>query len=333
MKTLTGKFFPAQLVVLFAAVLCLLPLNTVHAASDSNWLSQIISGMQPVIQPMLQSGQPQPVQPMQPMQPMQHQATSGTCNARYEVVVTDVNGRSMNQVIPFGEFQSHGKGRMPTKAAMHAKQSAERCMQTQWHGRQSGMIPHECRDQQRISGYHIQDFQETLNQEICQALQPLPCDRGAADIRYSIFSVVDGESGCGSRMSTASRTLLDSGVLTQCQCRDGGHDRGRDGGRERNHERRQMTAPQQVSPAQGTVFYHIPRRTLVAWQPVPRARSYVVEIKYNGRLWTTLNATDETTFATFDFPGSGQGEWRVMAEGRRGMNGTASPWSSFQYQR
>lgn len=293
MKTLTGKLFPAQLVVLFAAALCLLPLNTAQAAPSRIWSPQPQATSDRFTQP---------------------QSTLGTCSARYEVVVTDVNGRPMNQVIPFGEFQSHGTGRMPRKAA---KQIAERCMQTQWYGRQSGMIPHECLDQQRVSGYHVQDFQKTLKREICQALKPLPCNQGAADIRYSIFSVVDGDLGCGTRMSAASRTLLDSGVLTQCKCR----------------QRRQMTAPQQVSPAQGTVFQHVPRRTLVAWQPVPRARSYVVEIKYNGRVWATLDATEEATFAVFDFPGAGQGEWRVMAQGRRGMNGPASPWSSFQYQR
>lgn len=325
MKILSEKRSDAQLVVLFAAALCLLPLNTVHAASDSNWLSRIISDMQPVIQPLIQSAQPQPVQPQpvqpqharRPGQPGQRQAGSGTCNARYEVVVTDVNGTPMNQVISFGEFQSHGKGRMPRRAAKRARQNAERCMQTQWYGRQSGMVPQECMDQQRISGYSVQDFQETLDQEICQALKPLPCDRGAAAVRYSIFAVVDGESGCGTRMSAASRTLLDSDVTAQCKCR----------------HRRQMTVPQQVSPAQGTVFYHIPRRTLVAWQPVRRARSYVVEINYNGRLWTTLNAAGDSTFATFDFPGAGQGEWRVTAQGKRGTNGPASPWSSFQYQR
>ncbi|RWX46278.1 hypothetical protein VT99_12321 [Candidatus Electrothrix marina] len=290
MKTLTEKFFPAQLVALFVAVLCLLLFSTAQAAPNRNWSPQ------PTSQP---------------------QATAGTCSARYEVVVTHVNNRPMNKVIPFSEFQSHGRGRMPIRAAMRAKQNAERCMQTQWHGRQSGMIPQECTDQQRITGYHVQDFQNTLEREICQSLKPLPCDRGAADIRYSIFAVTDGDPGCGTRMSPVSRTLLESGVLAQCKCR----------------ERRRMTAPQQVSPAQGTVFHHLPRRTLVAWQPVPRARSYVVEIKYNGGLWTTLNTTGEATFVTFDFPGAGQGEWRVMAQGRRGMNGPASPWSSFQYQR
>ncbi|WLE96885.1 MAG: hypothetical protein QTN59_19675 [Candidatus Electrothrix communis] len=272
MKTLIGKFSPAKLVILFAALLCLLPLSMTQAAS-------------------------------------------GTCQARYEVVVTHVNGRPMNKVIQFGEFQSHGRGRIQPRAAMRAKQNAERCMQTQWYGRQSGMVPHGCMDQQRITGYNVQDFEKTLKQEVCKSLKPLPCDRGAAEIRYSIFAVVDGGPGCGTRMSPVSRTLLDSNILTQCKCR------------------KPLPAPQQVSPARGTVFHHVPRRTLVAWQPVPKARSYVVEIKYNGRVWTTLNATGEATFATFDFPGAGQGEWRVVAQNRRGRQGTPSPWHSFQYQR
>jgi len=245
------------------------------------------------------------------------QAASGSCNARYEIVVTHVNGRPMNKVIPFGEFRSHGMGRVPIGAANRAKENAERCMQSQWYSRQSGTAPYDCLDQQRISGYHIQDFQRTLEREICQTLKPLPCDRGAAEIRYSVFSVVDGGQGCGTRMSPMSRNLLESGVITQCKCR----------------ERRPLAAPQQVSPARGTMFYHFPRRTMVAWQPVPRARSYVVEVKYNGRQWTTVNATGEATFATFDFPGAGQGEWRVVAQGRRGQNGTPSPWFSFSYQR
>lgn len=326
MNILTKKRSPAHFVVLFAAMLCLLPLhtvNTVHAASGSDFLSEIIPVIRPMIQPMIQP-QPQPVQPVQPVQPIQprqHRASAGTCTAHYEVVVTQVNGMSLDRdkVISFGEFQSHGNGRQPRKAAKRAKQIAERCMQTQWYSEQDG-IPYECLNQQGVSGYHIQDFDRTLRREICQSLKPLPCDQGMAEVRYSIFSVVDGEQGCGTRMNVASRTLLDRGVLVQCKCRQ-------------RSQRSQLPAPQQVSPVQGTVFHHIPRQTLVAWQPVRKAKSYLVEIKYNGRLWTTLNSTGEATFVTFNFPGPGQGEWRVIAQGRRSINGPASPWSSFSYQR
>ncbi len=321
----------AQRVLLFFTLLCLLPLytiNTVHAASGSDVLSELTPVIRSMIQPMIQSVPVQPVQPVptqqpvQPIQPRQHLASAGSCNAHYEVVITQVNGMSLDKdkVISFGDFQSHGNGRMPRRAAEHAKQLAERCMQTQWYSEQDG-IPYECLDQQGVSGYHIQDFDRTLRREICQSLKPLPCDQGMAEVRYSIFSVVEGDQGCGPRMNVASRTLLERGVLVQCQCR------------QQRSQRSQLPAPQQVSPVQGTVFYHIPRQTLVAWQPVRKAKSYLVEIKYNGRLWTTLNTTGEATFVTFDFPGPGQGEWRVIAQGRRSMHGTASPWASFSYQR
>jgi hypothetical protein len=198
MKTLTGKRSPAQLVALFAAVLCLLSLNTAPGHA------QPISGR--FTQPHV---------------------TLGTCQARYEVVVTHVDGRPMNKVIQFGEFQSQGRGPIPPQAAQRARMNAERCMQTQWNGRQSGMAPSECMDQQRITGYNVQNFQKTLDREICQALKPLSCAQGRAQIRYSIFAVVDGGPGCGTRMSPVSRTPLDSNVMTQCKCRKPMPDRSR----------------------------------------------------------------------------------------------------------
>ena len=301
MKSLTGKLFPAQLLVLCAALLCLPAFSTAQVAS-------------------------------------------GTCNARYEAVITHVDGNPVNKVIRFGEFQSHDQGRRPARAAARAKQNAEDCMQSQWNSRQNRMIPYECQDQQRISGYSVQNFDEILQQEICRSLDSLPCEQGSAEVSYSIFSAVDGDRGCGSDRSPVSRILLAGGLSTQCGCQNGynNHEwdrRGdnRPGDRRWDRDRdnrpgRRSSAPQQITPAQGTIFYHIPRRMLAAWQPVPRARGYVVEVKYNGSLWNTFTTTAEATFVTFDFPGPGQGEWRVMAQGRRDMNGPASPWSNFSFQ-
>lgn len=298
MKKLKGKVFPAQLFVLYAALLCLPPFNTAHAAS-------------------------------------------GTCAARYEAVITHVDGEPVNKVIRFGEFQSYGQGRMPIRAAERAKRNAEQCMQDQWNGRENNMIPYECQDQQRIAGYYIHNFAETVQQAICRELDALPCDQGSAEVNYSIFAAVDGGPGCGTDMNPVSRILLAGGLIGQCQCQGDGQDRGWDRGRgdyrdereRENRPRRRFSAPQQISPAQDTMFYHIPRRTLLAWQPVPRARGYVVEVRYNGSLWNTFNTTEEATFITFDFPGAGQGEWRVMAQGRRDMKGPASLWSGFSFQR
>ncbi|WP_446007752.1 hypothetical protein [Candidatus Electrothrix sp.] len=315
-------------VIFYAALLCLLPLNTVQAQSGNNVLSEILSGLQPFLQP----GEPQPH--------MQPQSASGSCNARYEIVINNVDGSVDNKVIRFGEFQSQGYGRRSDRAAARARQNAEQCVRSHWQARGSGMVPSQCQDQQRIMGYHIHDLEQTLQQEVCQGMNPHSCTRDTVPVRYSLFATVDGEQGCGTMNEGMSRTLLASGLTTRCPCQDNrrgpgwGNDRGR--GRDGwpgHRPRRQIATPQQVSPAQGITFYHIPRTTLVTWQPVRRAASYLVEVKYNGRVWTSLTTSGDATFASFDFPGAGQGQWRVTAKNRRGRQGTPSPWYSFSYQR
>ena len=264
------------------------------------------------------------------------QAAPVTCHARYEAVVTYVDGKLINKVIRFGGFQTQGRGRMPARAAAHAKQNAEQCMQSHWQARASSMVPYQCQNQMRIIGYQVQNLEQTLQQNICQRLSPLSCLQGNVQVSYSLFATVDGEPGCGIGRNVVSRTLLGSGLTTLCQCQGNmpGRDQGRDRDRWPDHtSRRQLPAPQQVSPAQGTTFYHIPRTILVSWQPVERAASYLVEVKYHGRVWTSLTTHGNATFATFDFPGAGQGDWRVTAQSRRGRQGMPSPWYSFSYQR
>lgn len=202
------------------------------------------------------------------------------------------------------------------------------------------MAPSQCLDQQRIIGYHVQNLEQALQLEICRELDPLSCDRGNAQAGYSLYATVDGDPGCGIGQSSISRTLLAGGLTTLCPCLDNewddnrgdnqGHGRDRRPG---HNGRRQLSAPQLISPVQGTTFYHIPRTTLVSWQPVRKAASYLVEVKYHGGLWTSLTTTGDATFATFDFPGPGEGQWRVTAESRRGRQGTPSAWQSFSYQR
>ena len=249
-------------VIFYAALLCLLPLNTVQAQSGSDVLSEILSGLQPFLQP----GEPQPH-----MQP-----ASVSCNARYEIVINHVNGSVDNTVIPFGEFQSQGYGRWSPQAGAQARKNAEQCVRSHWQARRSGIVPSQCQDQQRIIGYHIQDLEQTLQQEVCQEVNLLPCNQGTTQVSYSLFATVDGEQGCGGTMNDGmSRTLLASGLTTRCPCQDNmvgpdwGNDWDRGRGRGPGHRpRRQIATPQQVSPAQGTTFYHVPRTTLVSWKPV-----------------------------------------------------------------
>lgn len=105
-----------------------------------------------------------------------------------------------------------------------------------------------------------------------------------------------------------------------------------------------LPAPVHVSPANGTPFSHFPRRTTLAWRPVPGARSYTVEIDcYHccqankwcndvGRVWKEVPALDATSY-TFDFVGAQPGRWRVWAVDATGRPGTKSQWWDFRYTR
>jgi hypothetical protein len=243
-------------------------------------------------------------------------AEVGTCNSHYEVVVTGINGRSVHNVIKIGDFLGQGRARIPVRARSRARRNAERCMQAHWYNRTGDYVPYECSEASNISGYNIRNLRKKIKKAICSSLEPFPCN-GQADIRYSVYSVVEGGAGCGSRRERISKEVLDSGIVAKCKC----------------PKPLRLAAPKQISPAPGTVFYHAPRRTLLAWQPVHKAEGYVVEIKHRGRLWAAERTSRDATFFVFDFPGQGQGEWRVWAVGRRGVNGLESGWRPFSYAR
>jgi len=105
-----------------------------------------------------------------------------------------------------------------------------------------------------------------------------------------------------------------------------------------------LTAPVQVSPANGTVFNNFPRHTKLDWKPVQGAARYGLEIDCFGCCqagkWCTdvggkyinvpsVNATEYT----FDFVGAQPGRWRVWAIDAQGHAGPKSPWWEFKYTR
>lgn len=100
-----------------------------------------------------------------------------------------------------------------------------------------------------------------------------------------------------------------------------------------------LTAPVQISPPNGAVFNNFPRTTKLAWNPVPGAGSYTVEVEYfappaPGK-WMPLKLTPNlhTTDYTFDFVGAQPGRWRVWAVGANGQKGPQSAWREFRYTR
>jgi hypothetical protein len=105
-----------------------------------------------------------------------------------------------------------------------------------------------------------------------------------------------------------------------------------------------MNAPQQLSPADGTVFNHYPRETTRRWSAGSGSTRYVVQIDcYHccaagewctdaGRPDYGLNQTAGTQY-TFSFVGAQPGRWRVWAINADGQEGPKSDWWEFTYTR
>jgi uncharacterized repeat protein (TIGR02543 family) len=94
-----------------------------------------------------------------------------------------------------------------------------------------------------------------------------------------------------------------------------------------------LPAPALVSPADGTVFFKLPRDTTVTWRPVAGAARYRMEaqINENGAWSTAADSTVGATSSSFRFGGDGAGRWRVTAIAPDGTPGTPSGWASFSY--
>nr|MDQ3806007.1 hypothetical protein [Acidobacteriota bacterium] len=107
-----------------------------------------------------------------------------------------------------------------------------------------------------------------------------------------------------------------------------------------------LPAPRQTAPAEGTVFEHYPRTTVLEWAAVPGAAGYAVEVEYfypcpdadcPKAAPHQLNGDPpqfglEATRYEFNFVGATRGRWRVWAVDAKGRAGAKSPWSSFSYK-
>lgn len=105
-----------------------------------------------------------------------------------------------------------------------------------------------------------------------------------------------------------------------------------------------LPAPQQISPVNGAVFSHYPRKTTLKWDAVPGAKSYTVEIDCFhcctsntwctdvGRTWKVTRDIKRTNYM-FNFVGAQPGRWRVWAVGKDGQESPKTEWWEFQYTR
>jgi hypothetical protein len=106
----------------------------------------------------------------------------------------------------------------------------------------------------------------------------------------------------------------------------------------------ELSSPKQISPANGAVFSHYPRKTTLKWHAVSGAKSYTVEIDCFhcctsnkwctevGRTWKVAKNLTRISY-TFNFIGAQPGRWRVWAVGDDGQEGPKSEWWEFQYTR
>lgn len=99
-------------------------------------------------------------------------------------------------------------------------------------------------------------------------------------------------------------------------------------------------APKQISPSAGVDFDHFPRTVTLAWETVPGAASYTVEVQFcppagcaQGARRHRLQSNLRTTSYTFDFVGAQPGRWRVWAVNERGQAGLVSEWREFRFSR
>lgn len=102
--------------------------------------------------------------------------------------------------------------------------------------------------------------------------------------------------------------------------------------------------PVQISPTDGTVFDHYPRRTTLAWRSVDGATSYTAEVDcYQccqsnqwcadvGQIWLLVPGLPATSY-TFDFVGAQPGRWRVWAVDSGGQESPKTNWWEFHYRR
>lgn len=102
-----------------------------------------------------------------------------------------------------------------------------------------------------------------------------------------------------------------------------------------------LPAPRLISPRNGSVFNHFPRKTTLRWGKVQGAVKYIVEVDcyhccQSGKWCTQVGKTwkEETvagTSYTFNFVGAQPGRWRVTAVAANGKKGKTSGWYNFKY--
>ena len=97
-----------------------------------------------------------------------------------------------------------------------------------------------------------------------------------------------------------------------------------------------LATPILISPPEGALFSNYPRETKFAWEAVPGATAYLLELQYDqgGTAWSSLSDQKITgTSAEISFVGAQPGRWRITAldDHDTCQASTPSDWFNFAY--
>ncbi|MGB9939812.1 hypothetical protein [Methanosarcina sp.] len=93
-----------------------------------------------------------------------------------------------------------------------------------------------------------------------------------------------------------------------------------------------LSAPEQVSPADGTVFDEYPNEITLEWTEVPGATIYGVEVEvYLGYWGNVITSYVTTNSYTFSSPGTYPGRWRVWTVDSMDRKSEKSDWWGYSY--
>ncbi len=143
-----------------------------------------------------------------------------SCNAYYEVKIVSVNGEKNllgNARTKIGEFYAQGgcDESVPNKCRRRARDSAQHCMNIHLYNNELDFVPAECQQSNHIYDYIIGDIKSAVEFAAC-SLHP----DSAPDIStiiFSVYSVTEGEKGCGPDLRRMQRNEIIRSYSITCE--------------------------------------------------------------------------------------------------------------------
>jgi len=145
-----------------------------------------------------------------------------SCNAYYEVKIVSVNGGKNllgNPKTKVGNFSARcdSSKSESNNCRRRARDSAQHCMLTHLHNQELNLIPEECQSSSYIYDYTVSDLQRAIEVAAC-SLHPYSSP-DLSTLIISVYSVTEGNKGCGPDLRKTLRNEVISSYSVTCQRR------------------------------------------------------------------------------------------------------------------